>query len=209
MSEVRLLFVRQRVPHTMMLSGLLLLVLGATGCTEALVAVGVRVRTPTATPSVTSTPRPTQTPTAVLTPTPSSTPTPVIVLTPTPPPTATLPPALAAATATAVATGPLAPEPLPTALPNLRFIQVDTVAAGSKGEVAIQTSANVTCSIQLMLPNGAISETFASIQRRTGVDGIARWVVDVRADTRPGVGQVSITCGSQTIAAPFVVRPRS
>lgn len=204
------MFVRQRARHKMMLSGLFLLAVAATGCNDTLAALGVRVRTPSPTPTVTSTFPPTPTPTTVRTPTPSSTPTAIIVFTPTPLPTATLPPtaATAAAAATAVAAGPGAPEPPPSALPNLRFIVLDAVPAGGRGEAAVQTNPNVDCAIRLILPDGSESETFASLRRRTGPDGIARWLVEVRPDTRPGVGQVSVTCSGQTIAAPFVVRPR-
>jgi len=78
--------------------------------------------------------------------------------------------------------------------PWVEFVSVAGASAGGPASVIVHTSPNATCSIEYVTPTGSPSRASGLELRTADEDGQVAWFWRIGPSTRPGLGQVSVSC---------------
>lgn len=82
---------------------------------------------------------------------------------------------------------------------------VEGAAPGGRATVTAQTAAGAACTIRYTTPAGTVSEAQGLGPATADGDGRVRWTWTISAGTRPGTGDIAVTCAGQTANAPITI----
>ena len=111
-------------------------------------------------------------------------------------------------TATSTPTATLTPMPTPTLTPTLPWVTITDVVASAPGglaRVTAETLPGAFCSIAYVTPAGTTSEADGLEPQTASGDGNVSWSWTISANTRSGIGTVTVNCGGVTDSAPITI----
>jgi hypothetical protein len=76
---------------------------------------------------------------------------------------------------------------------------------GGKASVTAQTTPGAVCAIWYVAPLGAPSQAPGLVTTAADAAGRANWSWAIGAATRPGVGQVTVTCNGAGASSPIQI----
>lgn len=80
------------------------------------------------------------------------------------------------------------------------------VSVGASASAVVQTSPNAACVLSYRTPAGTVSQARGVGAATADGAGRAHWSWVIGTATRPGTGEITVTCASQTVRAPIEVR---
>jgi micrococcal nuclease len=102
---------------------------------------------------------------------------------------------------------------LPTASPSsatpvvgVQFEAVNGAPPGGRASVSVRAAAGAACSIRYTTPAGNPSTAAGLIAKTADETGAVSWSWVIGTSTRPGTGQVTVTCNGQSASTPITIR---
>ena len=82
--------------------------------------------------------------------------------------------------------------------PRVTILSASSAGAGGPATVSALTTPNATCLLDYVTPSGSASRATGLGQQVADADGQVGWSWRIGPSTRPGAGQVTVTCDGAT-----------